>query len=71
MQCLILHIPHSSSFVPKSAGYIVEDAIIQNEILELTDWYTDELFSTKTDTVICAPFSRVFCDVERFSNDDE
>lgn len=41
------------------------------EILKLTDWYTDDLFENGTDTSIIAPFSRIFCDTERFSNDSQ
>lgn len=41
---------------------------MQAEINLLTDWYTDELFDLAF-TKLIAPFSRVFCDVERFAND--
>ena len=71
MKNLILHIPHSSTNIPFLDGYVADENKIQNEIVKLTDWYTDELFFTNTDTMIIAPFSRIFCDVERFENDED
>ncbi|WP_163322657.1 N-formylglutamate amidohydrolase [Draconibacterium mangrovi] len=68
-QQLILHIPHSSSQIPDYTGFLFSSEALQEEILKLTDWYTDELFVNKQDEAIIAPFSRVFCDVERFTDD--
>lgn len=68
---LILHIPHSSTNIPIKDGYVVDDVILQNEILKLTDWYTDDLFFSKEDITITANFSRIFCDPERFSDDSQ
>jgi N-formylglutamate amidohydrolase len=66
---LLLHIPHASTAIPSGAGYVVDDAALHAEQLLLTDWHTDELFANATDTAIVAPFSRIFCDVERFADD--
>jgi N-formylglutamate amidohydrolase len=71
MKKLVLHIPHASLDIPFRDGYINDPVKIENEQLKLTDWYTDELFFSSTDVMITAPFSRVFCDVERFENDAE
>ena len=71
MSELILHIPHASDFIPKLDGYLVDLKTLEKEILTLTDWYTDELFFCADSTLIKAEFSRVFCDVERFSEDKE
>ena len=71
MKKLILHIPHSSSDIPKLDGYVVPQSILDSEILKLTDWYTDDLFQNDIDRDIVAPFSRIFCDVERFSEDEK
>ena len=70
MKKLILHIPHSSDNIPFKDGYVVDETIFNNEILKLTDWYTDDLFHSDTDEMIIANFSRIFCDPERFSEDE-
>tara|TARA_B110000046_G_C12605506_1_gene238638 strand:+ start:77 stop:310 length:234 start_codon:yes stop_codon:yes gene_type:complete len=41
---IILHIPHSSTNIPLSEGYLVDYIALEKEILKLTDWYTDDLF---------------------------
>jgi N-formylglutamate deformylase len=69
MKNLILHIPHSSTKIPLVEGYCVSEEILNQEILKLTDWYTDDLFGNEIDYNIKAPFSRIFCDTERFSDD--
>ena len=70
MKKLILHIPHSSDNIPFKDGYVVDETFLNNEILKLTDWYTDDLFHSETDEMIIANFSRIFCDPERFSEDE-
>ena len=71
MQKIILHIPHASATIPLREGYCVSDEILHQEILKLTDWYTDDLFENDIDHSIKAPFSRIFCDAERFSDDNQ
>jgi N-formylglutamate deformylase len=71
MKKLILHIPHSSTNIPSIEGYVDDKTKIQNEIIKLTDWYTNELFHSDYDEMIITPFSRLFCDVERFENDED
>ena len=71
MQPLILHIPHASLNIPFNEGYKIGDELLKAEMLKLTDWHTDDLFYSATDIMIKAPFSRVFCDVERFANDKD
>ena len=66
---LILHVPHASTHIPFTDGYLNKETTAR-EIQLLTDWYTDELFGNKRDTIIQANFSRVFCDVERFALDE-
>ncbi len=70
MKQLVLHIPHSSTEIPFHDGYLSSHEKIQQEIIKLTDWYTDDLFDTDVDSKIVAPFSRIFCDVERFADDE-
>lgn len=69
MNKLILHIPHSSVFIPSREGFVVSEKILIQEINRFTDWYTDELFYSEEDTIVKAEFSRLFCDVERFVDD--
>lgn len=71
MKNLILHIPHSSTIIPFKDGYCISDEALNQEILKLTDWYTDDLFENEMDISIKAPFSRIFCDTERFSDDSQ
>ena len=71
MKPLILHIPHSSTNFPLKEGFILDSEKIQQELIKLTDWYTDELFYSDSDEMIISPFSRIFCDVERFENDED
>lgn len=70
MQQLILHIPHSATTIPILDGFVNNVEKIEQEIIKLTDWYTDDLFDSKIDKRIIANFSRIFCDVERFANDE-
>lgn len=68
MRRLILHIPHASKYIPIMDGFVAGEDVLQQEILKLTDWFTDNLFFSETDLMVVAPFSRIFCDVERFAN---
>jgi N-formylglutamate amidohydrolase len=70
MKKLVLHIPHSSTEIPLLEGYVSSHDEIQQEIIKLTDWYTDDLFDSQADDKIVTPFSRIFCDVERFADDE-
>ena len=71
MRKLILHIPHSSTHIPLVDGYVVAETQLELEIIKLTDWHTADLFESKNDIEVIAPFSRIFCDVERFSDDSK
>jgi N-formylglutamate amidohydrolase len=71
MKKLILHVPHASTSLPNQEGFIRNDEKIEQEIIKLTDWHTNDLFHSETDEMIVARFSRIFCDVERFENDEE
>jgi N-formylglutamate amidohydrolase len=68
---LILHIPHSSTNIPLAEGYLVNPIELENEILKLTDWHTEDLFHSDADEMIVADFSRIFCDPERFTDDSQ
>lgn len=68
---MILHIPHSSIKFPNKKGFSITDAKLNKEVLKLTDWFTDELFESTKWKSIKADFSRIFCDVERFSDNEK
>ena len=70
MKQAVIHIPHSSTHIPILEGYTVSGDFIEKEILKTTDWYTDDLFHSENDIVIKADFSRIFCDPERFADDE-
>lgn len=64
----VLHIPHASINIPMFDHYI--KGKLDNEIIKLTDWATDEIFNIKNVSKVVANFSRIFCDVERFADDE-
>lgn len=66
----IFHIPHSSISMPNYDGVLDTD-LVDQEILKLTDWATDIIFDVDGIDTIRTPFSRVFCDVERFNDESE
>ncbi|TVQ49006.1 MAG: hypothetical protein EA362_05065 [Saprospirales bacterium] len=68
---IILHIPHSSTVIPLMDGYVVDFESLTEEMLKLTDWYTDDLFHSNDDKIVKADFSRIFCDPERFADDEQ
>jgi N-formylglutamate deformylase len=51
---IILHIPHSSVNIAISDGYVDDANRINNELIKLTDWYTDEMFYSENDNKITA-----------------
>jgi hypothetical protein len=67
----VLHIPHSARFIPLEASRAIQldDAALQDELLRMTDSYTDELFPVSPVEAgrVVFPVSRLVCDVERFS----
>ena len=65
---MILHIPHSSDFIPYKEDYIEN---FDDSLLSLTDWYTDELFFHKNSERLVVPYSRFWCDVERLRDDSK
>lgn len=65
---MILHIPHSSTYIPPFEENL---NITQNDINLLTDWYTAELFDHQFATKVVFDISRLVCDVERYRNDED
>lgn len=70
---LILHIPHASRHIPKDAraSMIPDDRVLAQELLRMTDAWTDKLVEgvTVPATRIVFPVSRLVVDVERFPDD--
>jgi N-formylglutamate deformylase len=73
-QIAVLHIPHSSRHVPaeERQTILLDDAALNNELLRMTDAYTDELFPVTPVEAgrVIFPLSRLVCDVERFPSDE-
>ena len=65
---LILHIPHSSTYVPETYK-VLEGVSLEKEFQRMTDWCTDELFDFDEAEKLIFPYSRLYCDVERFRAD--
>lgn len=70
---IILNIPHSSTAIPNEFKklFTISDDELKQELISMTDWYTDELFDQGIGKAIIAPVSRLICDTERFSHDED
>ena len=67
---MILHIPHSSTTLPDT--FQVSEALsLEKEFQRMTDWFTDELFDSPGAKRVVFPHSRLYCDVERFRDDEK
>ena len=66
---MVLHIPHSSIEIPEKYReiFLISDEELKDEILKMTDLYTDDLFDFSDNRVVFG-LSRLLCDVERFRN---
>lgn len=71
MNKIILHIPHSSKIIPDCFWNNVccPQEIIKKFVDAITDIETDVLFTNNKYDKIVFPYSRVFCDVEKFADD--
>ena len=71
---LILHIPHSSIYFPHRKGFLISANQLLKEAEYLGDLHTEELFypyqQRNRHRAVVAGFSRVFCDVERYEDDE-
>ncbi len=67
----VLHIPHSSSVIPPGIrpAFSLSHVELQQELLAMTDGFTDELFNIPGATRISFSVSRLVMDPERFLND--
>jgi N-formylglutamate deformylase len=74
-QIVVLHIPHASLRMPPEERQAIglDDAALNDELLRMTDAYTDELFPLTPVEAgrVVFPLSRLICDVERFPSDED
>lgn len=70
---IILHIPHSSTMLPHFfyKKTCANKNIIKKFNYNITDLYTNELFGKNKYKKIIFKYSRIFCDVEKFADDDK
>lgn len=69
---VLLHIPHSSLYIPddyKKTSLLTSDEL-NAENLFMCDYKVDEFVDNNSQTIIF-PYSRLYCDVERFKDDSE
>ena len=66
----IFHIPHSSIIIPEKYinEYSISKTQLEDDAITLCDIRTDEMIEGNT---IIFPYSRLFCDVERFNSNLE
>ncbi len=70
MPKIILHIPHSSTKLPDNFQ-VFDNVSLEKELQRMTDWFTDELFDSQGANKLIFPYSRLYCDVERFREDEK
>ena len=70
---MILHIPHSSKHIPEEVRPVIlrDDMELHEELIRMTDAYTDELFVFPGGASVVFPISRLAVDPERFVDDSE
>ena len=73
-RAIVGHVPHASRHVPgqERALLLVDDAVLDRELLRLTDAHTDRLFAWIRDlggTLVANRTSRLVVDPERFPDD--
>jgi N-formylglutamate deformylase len=70
---LVFRIPHASKFIPEEylQFFNLSKELLDEELLLMTDHYTDELFSVSKVTAerVVFPVSRLLVDPERFESD--
>lgn len=69
---ILIHIPHSSLYIPEDYqnNSLLPSSELDEENLFMCDYRVNELLDNKSQTIIF-PYSRLYCDVERFKSEDE
>lgn len=65
---MVVHIPHSSTLIPEECQFALTSEELVEELRRMTDKDTDMLF--EHENAVIFPYSRLFCDVERFIPDE-
>lgn len=73
---LLVNIPHSSTYIPSEVEvkFLLHNNNLQEELLRITDRYTEELFSCITELggiSVIYNYSRLVLDPERFKDDEK
>ena len=67
---VLIHVPHSSTFIPTEEWQFFVSPRLVKEILCMTDHFCDDLFDCGPQ-MLRFPISRLVCDVERFRDDSQ
>ena len=69
---VLIHVPHSSLYIPEEykKTSLISLSELEKENLFMCDIKVDELLENK-EKMIIFPYSRLYCDVERFKDDSE
>lgn len=71
----VFHIPHASTVIPEEylQHFLLNDEKLNEEIIKMTDHYTDQLFELdgNNQKTLKFPVSRLLVDPERFASDSE
>ncbi len=72
MNKILIHIPHAKTKLPINyrQKVIISPTAFNNFLFDIADLYVDKL-TDNTFKKICPKYSRVFCDVERFADDNK
>lgn len=67
----IIHIPHSSTYLPKDFynRLLVDKEYIDKENIFISDFYVDYFVPEKFNNIVKFEYSRLMCDVERYKID--
>lgn len=70
---MLIHLPHSSLYVPVDIrkDILLDDVELEQEMLKITDRYTDELYSMPDVCIHKNEFNRIVFDPERFRCDED
>lgn len=69
---ILIHIPHSSLYIPNDYKNksLLSLSELEKENLFMCDYMVDKFIDDKRQTIIF-PYSRLYCDVERFKDESE